>query len=243
MKKNVKQHLIDNISKYITIFCAMLFVVLNTFNLISDMIFRNMVVALLGLISLDELLYMRKQLESLNKRISNVSNQFSSVEVQKFVDADKAVEYLTKRTCEAQVSIDQASIDTLRIRSTYARQQYEEERRRKILSDSITYRYMITNDKKRRLNNIKEFMNKQELTKLFVAYNQADYPKLPLMSFVIFDKCEIFIRVPYEYGEDVEYLAIKNMEIVTLFLNYYDKLWGNSIKIKSKSDLDALSEK
>lgn len=241
--KNAKQHIVDNITKYITLFCAALFVILNTFNLVSDFVFRNIVVTLLGLISLDGLLYIRKQFESVNNNVDKLSKQFSSVEVQKFVNADKAVEYLTKRTCEAQVSIDQASIDTLRIRSSYARKQYERERREKILSNCITYRYMISNDKKRRLSTMKELMQKQDLTKLFVAYTQVDCSNFPLMSFVVFDKCEVFIRVPYEYGESVEYLAIKNTEIVNLFLSYFDKLWGNSNKVKSTKDLDILIEK
>lgn len=237
-KFNLKNFL-GNITTYITIAVASIAVVQSTFDKVPDSVFKAVVITLLGLLSIDGLLSTKGHLEQIDSSIYELSEQFQKIKIQKFNSADEAIEYLAKRTKEAKTSIDQASIDKLRAKNgSSARQQYEKARKSLILADRITYRYIGIVDIKRRMNSMKQLMENKDLTKLFVGCVLNVPDKFPMMSFVVFDKQELFIRIPYDYGEEANYMTIEGKEVVDLFLGYFEKTWNSCIKVKNIEQLN-----
>lgn len=231
--------IINNITSIITIITAIATVILNIFGLISSEVIQSIIIALLALIAVDNLIANWKRLSNIKNSIDDLSKQINSIEINKFDNVDEAVLYIAMKTKQVKKYVDQASIDKQRARKTNYRIIFEQTREELILADRVTYRYIGIADIKRRFDSIKKLMEMKELNKLFTAFLIRSADDIPLMSFTIFDREEVVIRVPYEFGEEAEYLAIKNKDIANLFLGYFDKMWGRCKKVK---DIDELQQ-
>jgi hypothetical protein len=230
--------LINNLSSIITIIVAIISVILNAFNILPSSAMQSIIISLLALLSIDQLFDTKKRLEKLNNSVHKLSDLIGCANIKRFDTVDEALLYIVQKTKSAKVSIDQASIDKQRARKTTSRIKYEKAREDVISTDRIKYRYIGIADINRRFSAVRKIMEKKQLHNFYTAFLIKSIDDVPLMSFTIFDKEEVIIRVPYDLGEESEYMAIHSKEIANLFLGYFKKMWDKCQKVMEVEELD-----
>lgn len=192
-------------------------------------------VAILGLLTLiatSELVERRRGLKRLQVRCDGILDllvNLPSAHVKRFPDSTTAIVYLAKRAREAQVSIDQASID--RRRSTYPKphDQFDTVKSSLIKTGKVEYRYLFGVDGRRTANVIRWLTNSKGR---FVAAGLCTFgDPAGVVSFTVFDRREVFVRNPYCIGQSAVYLSIRQPDVVAMFMAWYEYLWHEAEKI------------
>jgi hypothetical protein len=57
---------------------------------------------------------------------------------------------------------------------------------------------------------------------------------------MVIDKVEVITRYPFEFGQDSGYIAIQSPHIAKLFLDYFERLWEHSKKLRDIKDYNDL---
>ena len=169
----------------------------------------------------------RKRLDELqenNQEILRLLSHLPENTVMKFRNSHEAINHLCQKAKEARESIEQASIDKRRGTFQPAHAQFHEIKSSIIEASEIDYRYLFGVNE-RRIHNVSAWLDSSQGK--FVAAGIA-IPKesLGLLSFTIFDRQEVYVRSPYPLGQTAEYLSIRQPDIVNLFLEWFNFLWG-----------------
>jgi hypothetical protein len=100
----------------------------------------------------------------------------------------------------------------------------------------VRFRYLFRYTDER-AKNIGPWLREAKSGKLFVAGIPADAHGLPLPGFSIIDGEEVFVRSPYEAGEEEVYLSISHPDFVAMFRQWFDRLWQSANRIDPKLEL------
>jgi hypothetical protein len=231
----------SNIFSLSTILLGIIVIVLDQLNIMPDTAVQSAILALLALLATSEIVESRKKLSNIEEGLENINEHLMDVsrgvQVVTFLSSDEAINYLAKRTMNATISIDQASLDHLRTTNqTPARQRFKETRNKTILADRVKYRYVGVLYSKRRLTQAKEYVIDHKLHKFFARFYTKPSSDVPLISFTIFDNKEVFTRYPFEHGEDTGYISIQSPHIAKLFMGYFERIWGSAHKLETDND-------
>lgn len=234
----------QNLSTIVTILAAVVALVLSQLNLISAAVLPGVTIGLLALIAISHLIDSRRLLTSLSGKVDSLAQEIrirgNSAEIRRFDTAEDAIGYLIWRTKAAKKSVEQASIDKQRARSTPLRKQYEKAREDLIQSDTVKYRYIGLINEERQFRSVKDVLEKKVTHNFYAAFQYKPEKGFPLLNFVIFDKEEVFSRAPYSIGEDPVYISVRCKEIAELFGGYFEKIWNSATKIENVDTLKEL---
>jgi hypothetical protein len=235
-----------NVISLATILLGVIVIALDQLGLIPNSIVSSAILALLALLATSEIVERKSKLSQMEESLESISKQLvdavHGVKVRTFLNYDEAIDYLAKRTREARYSIDQASIDRKRMtRLTPATERFSQARTEVILSDRTKYRYLAVLYARRRLDQSREWVSNQTLHNLFTGFYPEPSLEIPLLSFTVIDKEEVFTRYPFELGQDSGYIAIRNSQVANLFLGYFERLWDDAQKIENEEDYDRLA--
>lgn len=161
-----------------------------------------------------------KTLISENTKVTIAS--LSGVEASTKLSAEEAYEYIVKTYETAQRSID-AGILAPSLSRGLPRQAIEEARAKILKSNKVNFRYITFLDKAQWAR-MKPYITDSAIQKLYFRYFEP-IRQPPLMSFLIIDNQEVYMRYPHEPGEPEIYLSVKHPEVVQLFAAYFRSMW------------------
>ncbi len=240
---NLKSYLIPIIS----IIFGSLALIFQRINALSEKDTISVILTLIILLITTELIERKKRLSSIEEKLEDFQNSiFEKTEIARvktIFKREDALKYIKDRTQKCNFSIDQASIDRKMNRViSQERKQYDKIRDQIIKKDRLQYRYLGMLYNERRLNFVRQHLEKSNLNNFFAGLYVKTQEEHPFMNFVIFDKKHIIARYPFTYGKTAEYIVIESSEAAKLFLGYFDKLWDESKKIKTIEDCNELLE-
>lgn len=241
-KRTFWRLLSEYLPSVLTITVAIVAVVLSSLKLIDSSILQSVTVSLLALLGLNQLLVNKVQLEKINDSVVDIKDKIDHIDNIEFDSSEMAILYMIEKLNCASKSVHQASIDKMRTTNQDARRKYESAREKVILSDKIIFRYIGMVDSQRRFRSVKRIMSKKYLHNFYSAFLSNNTDDIPLMSFTVFDRSEVVIRSPYDFGENKKYLSIKNKQNAELFIQYFEKIWSKCNTSQTIEELDKLIE-
>lgn len=229
----------------ITIITGVVVIVLDQLGQISSSVVSSTILGLLALLATSEIVESRGKLSKLEEKIDDLSTQLlgvsQGIKVIAFSTNSEALEYAGNRMREATKSVDLASIDRRRSMQTPSLRKYYSGREKAAISNKVKFRYIAALDNERRLNYAWKYVSDPKIHNFYAGFYTAP-SEIPLMTFTIFDREEIFTRHPFQLGADEGYISIKSPEVVELFLAYYERLWEGTHKLQTQEDYRALVE-
>ena len=193
------------------------------------------VLGLLCLLATSEMVESRKRLERLQQTLdddlSRIMALLPMAEVRRFIDSESAFAFLCEKTDMATVSIDHASLDcAVRSRAKQSRDRYTQVRNETIKAGNIRYRYLFY-PSEAHIRKVGQWLEDSHVGKFFAASTPGQLSAIPMMVFVIIDNAGVFVRSPYEVGEDEVYLYLQHPGVIALFSQWFRRLWATSVKI------------
>jgi hypothetical protein len=184
-----------------------------------------------------------EELEGIKDLISESAKitvaSLSGVEAATKLSTEEGREYSAKSFETAKRSIDAALLAPSLPPSSSDK--IRDDARAKLLkANKVNYRSITVFDKSR-WEGTKPYLTDPGIQKFYVRYYDLPIGKPPLMSFLIIDNQEIFLRYPYEPGEPEIFVSIKHPEIVQLFAAYYRSMWKEAIPL-SRDDRQKIEE-
>lgn len=239
------QFLGSNVISLLTILAGVLVIILSQIGFIGGNIVQSTILGLLVLLATSEIIESRGKLSQLEEDLAGLSTQLlqttKGVQSKSFASNAEALEYAGQRMRNSNTSVEMASIDNRRSPESPSLKRYYAGRKTAEQSSSVKFRYVAVLHDERRLNKAYEYVANSKFHNYFAGFFVKP-TEIPLMTFTIFDREEIFTRYPYKLGSDEGYVAIKSPEIVELFLAYYERLWDAAQKLSSEEDYQRLKE-
>src|SRR6266446_641830 len=158
------------------------------------------------------------------------------VEVIELTDPADLLNYYRSRIARAKKTVDDLTwgeyIGTSSDKEERALNLYVEEIARVTARDgSIRVREVMTFPNLKRLEKAEAFLQK-DLPRYYLRYYDVAAGSIPpLMQFFVIDSEEVILGF-YEFPEKERYLAVKHPQIVSLFQDYYEKIWSDALKLK-----------
>ena len=230
----------SNFISLMTILAGIVVIVLDQMGLLPSNVVSSTILGLLALLATSEIVENRKRLSKIEDGIDGLLRQTleatQGVSVLIFQTNAEALEYAARRMREAVRSIDVAAIDKRRSRQSPSLDNYYKGREAAIKSNRVKFRYVGVLDTPRRLESCLKYITNPKLHNYFAGFYQNPHPEVPLITFTIFDREEVFTRCPFRVGGDEGFVAIRSPAVAKVFLNYFEELWDRSQKVQTEDD-------
>lgn len=192
------------------------------------------ILGLLCLLATSEMVESRKRLDriqsTVDRQVAQILTLLPVAEVRRFPDSESALTYLSRRAKDAGVSIDYASLDVVRSRVRSAHKKWLRDRNDLIEGGETRYRYLFRANAQRNVQ-VRKWLSNSVAGRFFTAGFSPRSLNAPMMVFVVLDNEEVFVRSPYEVGEDEVYMSIRHPDVVALFSQWFNRLWASATKI------------
>jgi hypothetical protein len=230
----------SNLISLTTVLAGVVVLALDRMRFLPANTVSSAVLALLVLLATSEIVENRKRLSRIQDTLEGLSRQTleasQGVKVLVFKSNAEALEYAADRLREATKSIDIAAIDRRRSRQSPSLDRYYKGREAAIKASRVKFRYVGVLDTPRRLENCLKYVTDRKLYNYFAGFYQKPQPEIPLMTFTVIDRQEVFTRCPFKPGGDEGYVAIRSPQVATVFLRYFEELWDTSQKVQTEKD-------
>jgi len=230
----------SNFISLATVLAGVVVIVLDQMGLLPSNIVSSTILGLLALMATSEIVENRKRLSKIEDGLEGLSKQTleatQGVSVLIFRTNAEALEYAARRMREATQSIDVAAIDKRRSRQSPSLDKYYKGREAAIKSNRVKFRYIGVLDTPRRLESCLKYITNPKLHSYFAGFYQNPEPEIPLVTFTVFDREEVFTRCPFRVGADEGFVAIRSPAVARVFLSYFEELWDKSQKAQTEDD-------
>ena len=234
----------SNVISLVTILAGVVVIVLDQMGLLSSTVVSSTILGLLALLATSEIIESRGKLSKLEEKLEDLSEQVieatQGVSVLTFPTNAAALEYIAQRLRKAEHSVDIAALDRRRSRPVAPLKKYYKAREFAILSNEIKFRYVGVLYTARRLERCLKYLSNPKVYNYFVGFYLKPSPEIPLITFTIIDRKEVFTRYPFRPGADEGYIVIRSPYVANLFLNYFEELWNGSQKVETEEDYKRL---
>ena len=238
----------SNIIPLVTVLAGIIAIILQALVNLPDRIVLSVVLGLLCLLATQEIVERSKKLERIEGLVRQSLDVVSRTGYQahvKVLDGYEWFNYLTMRMSQVKKSIDDTGlIPRTWTRASRAERDYYATREEIVSSGRVHNRYIAIFYETGRLDMVERFLSKYGAAKGYFAsyFPIASQHCIPMMSFLILDEEEVivgFYHTMYVAGEKDQGLVIQQPEIVRLFVDYYNFLWRESIKLNDMAGYDS----
>ncbi len=158
-----------------------------------------------------------------------------AADITTFCDSGGALAYLAGRVLETKTSLDHMAIDVRRSRASRGHEEFMRARESVVREGRVRLRYLTSARRREEpelsVNRISRWLRDATPGKFFTAVLQHDAQCVPLVSAMIIDAQEVYVRPPYDLGEEEVYISIRHEGIVLLFRQWFEQLWQAADKI------------
>lgn len=225
---------VENIALLATVVASVLVALLDLFGLVESIPWLTnriptitlLILAILASYLISERSGEREELKGLKTLISENTKvtiaSLSGVEASTKLSAEEGYEYIAKIYETAQRSIDAAILAPVLSRGL-PRKVIDEAFTKMLKANKVNCRYITYLDNAQ-WERMRPYITDSANQKLYFRYFEP-IRKPPLMSFLIIDNQEVYMRYPHEPGEPEIYLSVKHPEVVQLFAAYFTSMW------------------
>jgi hypothetical protein len=230
----------SNFISLVTVLAGVVVIVLDQMGLLPGKIVSSTTLGLLALLATSEIVENRRRLSRIQDGLEGLSKQTleatQGVSVLMFESNAEALEYVADRMREATNSIDIAALDKRRSRQSPSLEKYYKEREAAIKANRLKFRYVGVLHTPRRLESCLKYIADPKLHRYFAGFYQKPQPEIPLVTFTVIDRQEVFTRCPFKPGGAEGYVAIRSPGVASAFLDYFEELWDSSQKVQTEKD-------
>ena len=221
----------DNLSSLLTITSGIILTIFRLVGIIKD---AEIIVAILGLVTLlatTDLLDKSRKLDRIEDTVKTSFNQVIStlkgVEVYAFSDSSSAFEFMAENILSAESSIDHVALAPSVPRWHGQHKKYTDAITKVLKGNKIRYRYMARLPEQYRLERIVNHLTDPSIRQYFVKHF-PDSNELLFHNFMVFDNKTVIVNYPYEPGEPEKFVAIRHPDIVGFYSTMFSTLWKSA---------------
>jgi len=189
------------------------------------------VISLLAFYVATQGISMFRSIESIKKAVN------ADFETKLFLNADEAFSFLERLILTTNLHIDQVAIARTPNLKRSVLEDYRRAQNSFLRKPQAQYRYVVDPSYVPRMETLQRFLATYTVTKFHLRELSDHTGVTPSLNFFIFDKQTLFVRYPHEEWQRGVYLFIRDPNVVTMFLEYYERIWdrANEITVSSQT--------
>lgn len=226
----------DNVLSLITVLVGLVVLILQSLGLASPQMVTNTTLALVALLATSEIVERQQQLSKLEKTLSDEKEVIAlglDKLLVKEISSHDSYEYMRYLFLTSRKSILWASAERRRGTSSDTRRVYEDAVDSIVKKGDVRFTWITYFDGKARAERAHRFIFQiKPKANVYIGRLPEQPNDFPLLSFVIFDETTLITRAPFAQGGRGNYFVITSPSVISLFLNYFDRLLALSQKLE-----------